>query len=595
MANVLKSLVVKLTGDAADYEKTIKGAGTSLDNFAKNAQNLGGKLSLGLTTPLAAVGVASLGMASDLNETVSKVDTLFGDSAGSIQAWADTAAESFGLSSQAALDGVGTLGNMFMQLGAGSKDAASLSQSMVGLSADIASFHNVAGGSTEVLDAMTSAFRGEYDALQRYIPTINAAAVEQAALAATGKETTKELTNLDKALAVQELIMQGAGAAVGDFARTSDGLANSQRILQAQLADVGAELGQELLPIAVDVAKGLRDLLGWFSELSPETKQWAVILAGVAAAAGPVITVIGGIAGAISTVSGLIAGAGGLTAILGGLGTAMTVLTGPIGLTVAAVAGLALAWNTDFLGMKTATLDMVDNVQMRWPGFVENLKQTWAGFTNWVGGATQTGMDAARTYVQWNMDLMSGLVLGGTQIMTGNWQGGLDTLRNTAENAWNGIYGVFQRQIDTVRNLITAIDWAQLGRNIVEGIANGLRNAAGRIADAARDAAQRALDAAKSFLGIHSPSAVAAKQIGLPFAEGIGRGIDDAMRNTTQRIQSTLDDAVGSLSLAPAGAVPASGGATNYFQITIGPGATYEDGRRAGRGILDELRGRGMA
>ena len=270
-------------------------------------------------------------MASDLNETVSKVDTLFGDTSASIQAWAENSETSFGLSEQAALDAVGGLGNMFMQLGAQSGEAAALGQEMVGLSADIASFHNVAGGSEQVLGAMTSAFRGEYDALQAFIPTINAAAVEHAALAATGKEAATELTALEKATAVQTLIMQGAGAAVGDFARTSDGLANTQRILSAEMASLGAEMGQELLPIALEVMGWARDLLGWFTQLSPETKQWILIIGGAAAAIGPVLVVLAGMASAISTIIGVATAAGPVIAALGG---AITLLTGPIGLVV---------------------------------------------------------------------------------------------------------------------------------------------------------------------------------------------------------------------------------------------------------------------
>ena len=46
---------------------------------------------------------------------------------------------------------------------------------------------------------MSSAFRGEYDALQRYIPSITDAAIKQAAMAATGKTNEKSLTEQEKA------------------------------------------------------------------------------------------------------------------------------------------------------------------------------------------------------------------------------------------------------------------------------------------------------------------------------------------------------------------------------------------------------------
>ncbi len=187
--------------------------------------------------------------ASDMQETVSKVNTLFGGSQGAVlQEWAAGAAKSMGLAKQEALDAVGTMGNMFLQLGANTQKAADLSTGMVDLSADIASFHNVAGGANEVLGAMQAAFRGEYDALQRYIPTINAAAVEQEALGATGKKTAKELSALEKAMAAYAIITRDAGAATGDFERTSAELANQRRILDAQMKDFSANVGSTLLP-----------------------------------------------------------------------------------------------------------------------------------------------------------------------------------------------------------------------------------------------------------------------------------------------------------------------------------------------------------
>lgn len=213
---------------------------------------------------VAAVGLGTafksiIGGASDLNETISKSNTIFGDQGKAIEAWAGTAAKSFGQSKQGALDAAATFGNLFVQLGTGRNEAVTMSKQMVELASDFASFHNA--DPTDVIESMTAAFRGEYDAVQRYVPTINAASVEQQALKMGLAGSTKELTAQDKALATQKLLMEGAGAAVGDFARTSDGLANRQRILSAQLKDTRDSLGRALLPVAVRVAEFFAQVL----------------------------------------------------------------------------------------------------------------------------------------------------------------------------------------------------------------------------------------------------------------------------------------------------------------------------------------------
>lgn len=213
----------------------------------------------GLRSVVSAMSSA-VNASSDLNETISKTAAVFGSSAQGVYEWSKTSAEAMGLSQRAALDVVSGMGNMFIQLGANRDQAISFSQEMVGLSADIASFNNVAGGAEEVLADMRSAFIGEFDPIQKYIPTINAAAVAQRALAMTGKESAQSLTQLDKAMAVQELIITGAGAAVGDFARTSKDLANSQRIAAASLEGFSARIGNAFRPAMTSILNQLIDI-----------------------------------------------------------------------------------------------------------------------------------------------------------------------------------------------------------------------------------------------------------------------------------------------------------------------------------------------
>lgn len=234
-------------------------AGKGSDRFGTKLAGMGkvAGVALAAATAAAAVLAVKLGKdavnaASDLNETVSKSRAIFGPASADLEKWANTAASSLGQSKQQALDAAGTFGNLFVQLGVGREVAVDMSKQMVTLASDFASFHNA--DITEVIDAQSAAFRGEYDALQRFVPTINAAAVEQEALRATGKKTTKELTLQEKALATQTLMMKGAGDATGDFARTSDGLANRQRILSAQFEDVKAKIGNALLPVMVNLA-----------------------------------------------------------------------------------------------------------------------------------------------------------------------------------------------------------------------------------------------------------------------------------------------------------------------------------------------------
>jgi hypothetical protein len=213
---------------------------------------------------------SAIGAASDLGETINKSSVIFGRNADEIERWAEGAAQSAGLAKGAALEAAAGFGNMFTQLGFASDTAADMSTSVVQLAADLGSFNNLP--TAEVADMISAALRGEYDSLQRLIPNINAARVESQALADTGKTTAAELTAAEKAAATLAIIYADGAAATGDFARTSDSLANSQKILQADLENVRAEIGTALLPVVTDLLKTFRD------EGVPVLKQFAAFV-----------------------------------------------------------------------------------------------------------------------------------------------------------------------------------------------------------------------------------------------------------------------------------------------------------------------------
>lgn len=93
--------------------------------------------------------------------------------------------------------------------------------------------------------------------------------------------------------------------------------------------------------------------------------------------------------------------------------------------------------------------------------------------------------------------------------------------------------------ISAIKNGFDNFDWLSIGKNIVRGIAEGLKNAAGMIADAAKEAAKKAFNAAKDFLGIDSP-AKKGIYIGEMYDAGIAQGISGG--------RSLINDAISDLS-----------------------------------------------
>lgn len=264
-----KRVVVEFAGDTSKLDAAFAKVKSGSSGLEKAVKGIAAGAAFGLVS--AQISDA-IGAASDLNESLSKSNQVFGSSATAIDSWAKQGATSFGLSRQAALEAASSFGNMFSQLGVASTQAASMSQNIVELAADFASFHNA--DISQVIDAQSAAFRGEYDSLQRFLPLINAAAVEQEAMAMTGKKNKDSLTAQEKALAVNSLMFKGAGDALGDFARTADGAANQQRTLAAEMDNLKSSIGEGLLPIFVDIARIIsEDVLPAIGQLTGATNE----------------------------------------------------------------------------------------------------------------------------------------------------------------------------------------------------------------------------------------------------------------------------------------------------------------------------------
>lgn len=319
--------VVVIDADAKGVGKEIaKDLENSQGVVAQSGQGIGRSIFGGIVGGFAAVGGAkiigdflggAISGASDLNETLSKSQTIFGENAGAIESWASGAAEAAGLSKAAALEAAAGFGNMFTQIGFGAEEAARLSQSTVQMAADLGSFNNMP--TADVADRISAAFRGEYDSLQALIPNINAARVEQEAMAATGKANASELTAQEKAAAVLAIVNKDGAAAMGDYAKTADDAANTQKTLTASLEDQQSKLGQALMPIWQNFLGFLTDtavpalsaIVGWISQnaswLGPLAAALgiatgAVWLFNIALNANPImliITAIGLLVGAI--------------------------------------------------------------------------------------------------------------------------------------------------------------------------------------------------------------------------------------------------------------------------------------------------------
>jgi hypothetical protein len=254
----------------ADTKQFIQG----LDKADKETRSFSSKLGTALKAgalAFAAVGAAAgamaikigkdaIGAASDFSEEISKSRVIFGEASKDIEDFAKTAANSLGQSKKQAVSAASTFATLGKAAGLTGKDLSKFSIGFVKLASDLASFNNTSP--EDAIQAIGAALRGEAEPIRRYGILLNDATLKNEALALGLIKTTKEaLSPANKVLAAQAAIYKQTADAQGDFGRTSDGLANSQRILAANIEDVKITLGESLLPVALKFSDFLKNNL----------------------------------------------------------------------------------------------------------------------------------------------------------------------------------------------------------------------------------------------------------------------------------------------------------------------------------------------
>jgi hypothetical protein len=199
--------------------------------------------------------VSSVGAASDFAEAGAAVGEVFGEASGTIEKFAAGAATSLGQTQTQVLEAAKQFGIYGKAAGLAGEANAEFSTDLVTLATDLASFNNTSVD--EALVALGSGLRGEALPLRKYGILLDDATLKAQALEMGIYSGNGVLTQQQKILAANASIFEQSAVQQGDFERTSQGLANQQRILAAQFGNIKILLGDFLLPIFTSVAQVL--------------------------------------------------------------------------------------------------------------------------------------------------------------------------------------------------------------------------------------------------------------------------------------------------------------------------------------------------
>ena len=297
----------------------------------------------------------------------------------------------------------------------------------------------------------------------------------------TGSDSIENFTNE---------LYNSNGAASEMAATMNDNLSGQITTLKSALEGAAISIGEALLPMVKDLVAWINNLVTWFNSLSPSMQTSIVMAAGLAAAIGPVLIIIG----QMSTGIGVLVNAFGLlsiaklkdkaetialhllyakdavlkaastaatyaqiaattawnvvcgvaTAVTTALGAAIAFLTSPIGLVVLAI---------------TALIAIGVLLYKNWDTVKAKCQEIWEGTIKPLITNVTNAIKSVITTV-WN---------GITSFLTTIWNG----IKSVATAVWEGIKILIQLRINATKAVITTV-WNAI-KTVTSSVWNGIK------------------------------------------------------------------------------------------------------------------------
>lgn len=292
-----------------------------------------------------------------------------------------------------------------------------------------------------------------------------------------------------------------------------DNLSGQFTILKSNLQEAALQLNEELGPAMKKIVDKIQEWVQKFMELSPQQKEQIVKIAAIAAAIGPLLTVVGkllsstgsiintftkipgavgGVKSAFSKLSlwttnlkeGFVlarAGMSGLGAQASPLGAALGGITAPIAAIVAGIALLVGAFitlwktNEDFrnkiMGIWQQIKDTVSNfcqgivdrvneLGFNFKDITDLLWSIWKGFCDLLAPVFEGVFQNIANTIKFVLDTILGIVDIFIGIFTGDWDKVWTGVKEVFMSVWNYIVGFFSNIWNTLKGIIdTVLGW----------------------------------------------------------------------------------------------------------------------------------------
>lgn len=327
---------------------------------------------------------------------------------------------------------------------------------------------------------------------------------------------------------------------------------DSEQILTAiqSLCDAFCDFAEVAAPIVSTVINGIIDVLTWLSE--------------------NIDTLMPFITGLVAAFVAFQA-ASAIVGIISALITALSFLFSPIGLVVGAITLIVAAftaWNNNMFGVRDTIMGVFTAIGTFFTEFVNNVIGFFTGIWEWLTGTywpwllsipgqiwglllsviTNVGTfvaNMASSALSAGSQFLSNIVTNLTELPSRVWGFLLDVIGKVSNFVTDMATGAADAARDFGDKLIEGVtkipeQVGKIGKQIVDGIADGITGAAGAAVDAITGVFGGAIDAAKNFLGIASPSKKFKREVGRMIPLGAAQGIEDEAQSYYDAVEDVF-------------------------------------------------------
>ncbi len=262
-------------------------------------------------------------------------------------------------------------------------------------------------------------------------------------------------------------------------------------------AEVGGTLLQSLMPVIEKIASGIEKLANWWSQLSPQMQQVILVVLAIAAAAGPLLMLIGSIVSALGTL--MIMG----PILFGMLGPFIPIILAIVAAVVAVIA-IVTHWSEICEWFKGVWQNFVAVIQAVWEQCKEYLLKAWEVIKAVAMVVWEAIKTSIITPIQTAWNIIKAVWNAIKTFLTNAWNG----IKNTAQTVWNTIKDKIitpiQNAWDRLKSIVDSIKtklsdtWNSI-KETAQSVWEGIKSAITAPIEAAKETVSGIVEKIKGF------------------------------------------------------------------------------------------------